>query len=75
MPVGCETTGAWGKQAQGFISKLAHFGSMHCGDSVSSVSAQVWNVLSAVLAKAIARQLLRAFGDSSPSHEGEEINL
>ena len=48
---------------------------MHCGDSVSSVSAQVWNVLSAVLAKAIARQLLRAFGDSSPSHEGEEVNL
>ena len=40
MPVVCETTGAWGKQAQGFISKLAHFGSMHCGDSVSSVSAQ-----------------------------------
>ena len=78
IPVGAETTGAWGPQAKKVIRELARKQSMRLGEELTVTSKRLWRRLSSAVAQGVARSLLRGFagGWGSPAggaveeHEG-----
>jgi hypothetical protein len=61
IPVGAETTGAWGPQASKVIRELARKQSMRLGEELVVTSKRLWRRLSSAVAQGVARSLLRGF--------------
>ena len=55
-----ETTGAWNLAGQRFLGRLARARSLRTGEALSDASKAVWAAVTVALAKAVARQLVRA---------------
>ena len=55
-----ETTGAWSQAGQKFFGRLARTRALRTGESLSEASSSVWAAVTGALAKAVARQLVRA---------------
>ena len=55
-----ETTGAWNQAGQRFLGRLARVRALRTGEALSESSKAVWGAVTTALAKAVARQLVRA---------------
>jgi hypothetical protein len=55
-----ETTGAWCQSGQRFIRRLARKRALKTGEGFREVAAEAWTVVAHALARAVARQLVRA---------------
>jgi len=62
MPFVLETTGACSHGVHKVMAFLANYTSARCGESKQLVAARLWQSLSLALAKAVADQLIGAFG-------------
>ena len=55
-----ETTGSWCQSGQRFVRQLARKRALRTGEAVREVTADAWLAVSRALARAVARQLVRA---------------
>ena len=58
--VGAETTGAWNQAGQRFVRRLCRARALRTGESYKDAAEVIWMSLSRALARAVARQLVRA---------------
>ena len=58
--VGAETTGAWNQAGQLFVRRLARARALRTGEAYKAAAENTWMSLSRALARAVARQLVRA---------------
>ena len=66
LPVVAETTGAWSKSSFAFIKRWSQGVSMSTGLAASESFLCLSRRLSFIVARAVARHLLRGFGPSEP---------
>jgi hypothetical protein len=65
VAVVAETTGSWNQAAQRFIRRISRAHALRSGVDQKTTSAVLWLVLSRAVARAVARQLVRARSDST----------
>jgi hypothetical protein len=65
VPVVAETFGGWGPVATNFFRRLLHLAAERQGQSVSSLSAQLYQGLAVRLQRANARAVLRRIADAT----------
>ena len=70
VPLAGESTGAWGRKTQTFVSALVRKLARTTGDKIAAVSASLWGELSFALARASASMLVQASQRVPPAADG-----